>query len=87
MMLRKLFSEFLPIIRHYEFTTKVNFANTLERNIKHQCRRLSTSLHVKTNNNTLPVDEELQEIFKLKNIKISNWIIEVAIILMSHSMV
>ncbi|KAL6421759.1 hypothetical protein ACFW04_010950 [Cataglyphis niger] len=75
-MLRKLFSEFLPIIRHYEFTTKVNFANTLKRNIKHQCRRLSTSLHVKTNNNTLPVDEELQEIFKLKNIKISNWIIE-----------
>ncbi|XP_050464991.1 malonyl-CoA decarboxylase, mitochondrial-like [Cataglyphis hispanica] len=76
MMLRKVFSEFLPIIRHYEFTTKVNFANTLKRNIKYQCRRLSTSLHVKTNNNTLAVDEELQEIFKLKNIKISNWIIE-----------
>ncbi|KAM0728811.1 Malonyl-CoA decarboxylase, mitochondrial [Formica fusca] len=74
-MLRKLFPEFLPIIRHYGLTTKINFADTLKRNIKHQCIRLSTSLHVKTNS-TLSVDEELQEIFKLKNTNISNWIIE-----------
>lgn len=78
-MLRKLFSDkFLPITRHYGFTTKINFADVLKRNVEY--RGSSTSLHVKMNS-TLPMDEELQEIFKLKNIKISNWIVEVVVIL------
>lgn len=76
-MLGKLFSEFLPITRHYGLTTKIHFANISKRNVEY--RRSSTSLHVKTNS-ILSVDEELQEIFKLKSTKISNWIIEVAVI-------
>lgn len=79
-MLGKLLPEFLPITRHYGLMTKVNFADTLKRNVKHECKISSISLDIKTNS-TLPMDEELQEIFKLKNTKISNWIIEVAIIL------
>lgn len=82
-MSRKLFSEFLPIIRHYGLTTKVNLANTPKWNVKGEYRSSSTSLHVETNS-MLPVDEELQEIFKLKNTKFSNWIIEVVIILNSY---
>lgn len=73
-MLKTFFSEFRAISRHYEFT-KINFTCTLKRIVKYECRGLCTSLHVKTSS-TLPVDEELQEIFKLKNTKISNWIIE-----------
>lgn len=74
-MSRKFFSDFLPIFRHYGLIKKINFANTLKWNVKGEFRSSSTSLHVETNIG-LSVDEELQEIFKLKNIKISNWIIE-----------
>lgn len=77
-MLGKLLPESLPIIRRYGLT-KVNFADTLKRNVQHECKKSSISLDIKMNS-TLPADEELQEIFKLKNTKISNWIIEVAII-------
>lgn len=73
-MLGKLLPESLPIIRRYGLT-KVNFADTLKRNVQHECKKSSISLDIKMNS-TLPADEELQEIFKLKNTKISNWIIE-----------
>lgn len=82
-MSRKFFSDFLPIFRHYGLIKKINFANTLKWNVKGEFRSSSTSLHVETNIG-LSVDEELQEIFKLKNIKISNWIIEVSIFLTSN---
>ena len=66
-MLRKIFSKPLPIIRHYGFVTKISFADTLQQNIKREYR-LSTLLYTGTvNSELLPVDEELQEIFKFKN--------------------
>ncbi|EGI67238.1 Malonyl-CoA decarboxylase, mitochondrial [Acromyrmex echinatior] len=69
-MLRKLTFELLPIVY------RCRLANTLKHNIKREYNGISSStLHAEANN-TLHVDEQLQEIFKFKDTKISNWIIE-----------
>ena len=68
-MLRKLSFELLPIVYRYRL------ANTLKHNVKREYNGTSSALHAEAN--TLHVDEQLQEIFKFKDTKISNWIIEV----------
>lgn len=75
-MIGKLFFK-LPIIRRCRFTTKLNSADALKWSIKREYGKSST-LYAETNS-ALPVDEQLQEIFKFRDTKISNWIIEVSI--------
>ncbi|KAG5325428.1 DCMC protein, partial [Pseudoatta argentina] len=68
-MLRKLALKLLPIVY------RCRLANTLKHNVKREYNGISSALHAEANN-TLHVDEQLQEIFKFKDTKISNWIIE-----------
>lgn len=67
-MLRKL----LPIARRYRLAAELNSAVMSKReygksSILHTAARVASS----------SVDEELQEFFKFRDTKISNWIIEV----------
>ncbi|KAL0100187.1 hypothetical protein PUN28_019545 [Cardiocondyla obscurior] len=71
MMLEKLAFKFLSLVRHCAFVTELKFANSLSHNIKREYGK-SSRLCAKTDS----VDENLREIFKFKNTKISNWIIE-----------
>ena len=71
-MLRKFPFKLLPIVY------RCRLANTLKHNVKCEYNgTLSSVLHAEANNCILHVDEQLQEIFKFKDTKISNWIIEV----------
>lgn len=72
-----LFFELLPIIRRCRFTTELNSADALKWRVIREYGKSST-LYAETNNES-SVGEELQEIFKLRDSKISNWIIEVSI--------
>lgn len=75
-MLGKLAFELLPIIRRCRLATELKFASTqLTGDVKREYGT-SSSLHVETSS-ALPVDEELREIFRFKDTKISNWIVEV----------
>lgn len=71
-MLRKLASELLPVIRR---KPELTFVYT--RNIQSREYGASSSLRVEANTSALHMDEELREIFRFKDTKISNWIIEV----------
>ncbi|XP_071651954.1 malonyl-CoA decarboxylase, mitochondrial isoform X1 [Temnothorax longispinosus] len=53
-----------------KLATELKFVNKLKRNVKHEYGT-SSSLRAEVN-----VDEELREIFRFKDTKISNWIIE-----------
>lgn len=77
MMLGKFSFELLPIIRRCKFATELKFVSTLKRSVKREYGTSSTS-HAEANNALhVRVDEELREIFKFKDTKISNWIVEV----------
>ncbi|RLU18337.1 hypothetical protein DMN91_008694 [Ooceraea biroi] len=71
-MLGKLSSEFLPIIQRCRFILELNIANTLRCSIKREYVKSSTS-HARINESIV---EELRTIFKFKDTKLSNWIVE-----------
>ncbi|XP_011643545.2 LOW QUALITY PROTEIN: malonyl-CoA decarboxylase, mitochondrial-like [Pogonomyrmex barbatus] len=71
-MLGKLFFEFLPIICRCKFSTKLRYANISKRKREY---RMSSTLRTEANG-ALCVNEKLKEIFKFKDTKISNWIVE-----------
>ncbi|XP_025995582.1 malonyl-CoA decarboxylase, mitochondrial isoform X2 [Solenopsis invicta] len=73
-MLGKLFFEFLPIIYRCKLVTELKFVNIFKHNVKREYGT-SSALYAAANSMSL-VDEELREIFKFKDTKISNWIIE-----------
>jgi len=55
--------------------TELKFVNILKHDVKREYGTSST-LRARANN-TLHMDEELREIFRFKDTKISNWIVEV----------
>lgn len=70
-MLGKVFTKLLPVIQRCRHTMEVSVANMVKREYGK-----SFSLCNKTKDTSL-VHKELQEIFKFRDTKISNWIIEV----------
>jgi len=75
-MFGKLSAKLLPIIRR--LTSELNsVSDAFKWNVKREYGKSSAYLHSETNS-ALLVDEELREIFKFRNTKISNWIIEVS---------
>lgn len=80
-MLEKLYTGlFLSIIQRYGLRTELNFNYfTLKHIIKREYGK-SSSVYTRPNNILSPIDEELKEIFKFKDTKVSNWIIEVFIL-------
>jgi len=76
-MLGKLSSEFLLYTQRCKFIIELNSFNALRRSVKRQYGK-SFALHTEINGSI--ADEELRDIFKFRDTKISNWIIEVLII-------
>ncbi|XP_014472595.1 PREDICTED: malonyl-CoA decarboxylase, mitochondrial-like isoform X1 [Dinoponera quadriceps] len=69
-MSRKIYTKFLPIVQRCRLITGFNFDSTVKRKYGKSCSLYNNA------NGTLPVHEELQGIFKFRNTKVSNWIIE-----------